>query len=591
MATLSRLLLAAALAVLPGAAAAAALNHPLDLRLPDGTAVETCADPTVLAGQRAGDPPWTLICTQDPLHEADRDAEGKLRFRRLPMFRSDDLRRWQYAGDAFDAPPPQAAADAGVWAPELAYADGRYLLYYAITDVVDADSPEPGCRGDSAIGVAVADSPLGPWRPQPGLVVPPRRSQSSGCHFHWTIDADLVVASDSRKWLLYGSYDGGLFVQALDAAGLRVEGSPVQIAPGDRFEGPEVVFRDGWYYLFVSASNCCNRQLTGYAVFVGRSREITGPYVDDQGRPLLAGRSGGTPVVVQGSDRWIGLGHNSVFATPDGRWWSAHHAVDRGHGSLRGTALTRRPVLLGELAWVDGWPRLVASDGPGRPATPPALAAWTPDEAGPLLWAEDFSRRRLDPRWRWLRQPGPTPRPRDGVLQLSTAAGDLHPGAPLAPVLLRELPARGELLVQARVALDIPVDGVLPKYVQAGIGLFPAGGPAYLKLVHVAIRGTRQTEFGIEVAPDGDAPRYGNTVVGPPGDWTDLAIRLRRDGPRVVATAYTRADGDRWVRGGSWVHDDLGPRLRLGLLAMGGAGFTARFDHVRVSRPASHDDE
>lgn len=593
MMRLPSLLLAAALAGMSWATPAAELNHALDLRLPDGAAVENCADPTVLAGQRAGDPPWTLICTQDPLNEADRDAQGKLRFRRLPMFRSDDLRHWQYVGDAFDAPPPQAEASAGIWAPELVHADGRYLLYYAITDVVDAASPEPGCHSDSAIGVAVADSPLGPWQPQPGLVVAPRRSQPTGCHFHWTIDPDVVVTPEGRKWLLYGSYDGGLFVQALDAAGLQVEGSPVQLAPGDRFEAPEVVFRDGWYYLFVSTSNCCNRQLTGYAVFVGRSRDITGPYLDDQGQPLLAGRSGGTPVVVQRSDRWIGLGHNSVFQTADGRWWSVHHAVDRRHGSLRGTALTRRPAVLGELAWVDGWPRLVASDGPGRPASPPAAAAWTPDRAGPLLWAEDFSRGRLDPRWHWLRKSEPSPRPRDGVLSLPTAAGDLHPGAPLAPVLLRDLPATGELLVRARVALDVPADGVLPNYVQAGIGLFPASGPAYLKLVHVAIRGTRQTEFGIEVAPDGDAPRYGSTVVGPPGVWTDLALRLRRHGRQVIATAYTRADGGHWVRGGSWVHDALGPRLRLGLLAMGGAGFTARFDQVRVSRlpPQDHDDD
>lgn len=597
MARTLRWLLTAALASLSWAAGAAtARHHPLELRLPDGALVENCADPTVLPGQRAGDPPWTLICTQDPLNEADRDSQGQYRFRRLPMFRSDDLLHWQYVGDAFDAPPPQAEPEAGIWAPELAYADGRYLLYYAITDVVDVLSPEKGCHHDSAIGVAVADSPLGPWRPQPELVVPPRRSQATGCHFHWTIDPDLVITPDGGKWLLFGSYDGGLFVQALDVRGLQVKGSPVQIAPGDRYEAPEVVFRDGWYYLFVSTSNCCNRELTGYAVFAGRSREITGPYLDDQKRPLLTGRSGGTPVIVQRGDRWVGLGHNTVFATADGRWWSVHHGVDRTHGSLRGSTLTRRPPLLGELAWEDGWPRLVASNGPGQPLPPtpstlrlPAAPAWTPDQPGSLLWAEDFARSRLGPRWRWLRASGGAPRPQGGELRLATADGDLHPGATLAPVLLRDLPAAGELLIYARVALDVPPEGVLPTYVQAGIGVFGAHGPAYLKLVHVAIRGTRQTEFGIEVAPQGDAPRYGSTVVGAPGEWTELALRLRRQGRQVIATAYTRAEDGRWVRGGTWVHDGLGSHLRLGLLSMGGSGYAARFDHVRVSRLSLHD--
>lgn len=586
-------LLAAALACAGTLAEAASLQHPLALHLPGGALADNCADPTVLAGQKPGDPAWTLICTQDPLNEADRDAQGHYRFRRLPMFRSDDLLNWQYVGDAFDTPPPQAEADAGIWAPELTYADGRYLLYYAITDVVDALSPEPGCHTDSAIGVAVADSPLGPWRPQPTLVVPPRRSQPTGCHFHWTIDPDLVVTPDGGKWLMYGSYDGGLFVHALDAAGMQLQGPPVQIAPGDRYEAPEVVFRDGWYYLFVSASNCCNRELTGYAVFVGRSRHITGPYVDDQGQSLMAGRTGGTPVLVQRGDRWIGLGHNSVFTTPDGRWWSVHHAVDRGHGSLRDSTLTRRPALLGELVWVDGWPRLAASKGPAQPAPPTPASrpshAWTPDQPGTPVWTEHFDRPRLRAGWRWLRETGPLPLPQDGALPLPSAAGDLHPGAPLAPVLLRDLPAGGELLIRTRVALDLPTEGVLPVFVQAGIGLFGSDGPAYLKLVHVAIRGTRQTEFGIETAAGPDTSRYGSTVIGAPGDLTDLALRLRRQGRQVIATAYTRAEGGQWVRGGTWVHEGLGPRLRVGLLSMGGTGFTARFDQLRVSRPSSHD--
>jgi hypothetical protein len=282
-------------------------------------------------------------------------------------------------------------------------------------------------------------------------------------------------------------------------------------------------------------------------------------------------------LIVQDGGPWIGPGHNSVFRTGDGRWWSVHHAVERSHGRWRGTALTRRPTLIAELTWVDGWPRLAGE-----------AAARVPERPGALRWADEFSGARLDRRWRPLREPVDA-LVRDGALQLPTAAGDLHPGAALAPLWVRELPDDGDLVVQARVALDAPAEGELGGFVQAGLAVLGADETAYLKLVHVAMHATRQTEFGIEVVPtEAEAPRYGSTVVGPPGDWTELRLRLHRDGPRVVATAYTRADGAAWVAGGTWVHDGLGPHLRLALLAMGGAGHHARFDHVRVWRmPAS----
>ena len=45
--------------------------------------------------------------------------------------------------------------------------------------------------------------------------------------------------------------------------------------------------------------------------------------------------------------------------------------------------------------------------------------------------------------------------------------------------------------------------------------------------------------------------------------------------------AYTSRDGTTWVRGGVWTHA-LGANAKIGLVALGGSGFTARFDYVRV---------
>ncbi|MED5617826.1 family 43 glycosylhydrolase [Ideonella sp. BN130291] len=589
--------LAAALALaLPGGAwagAPATYRNPLPLTLPDGAAVESCADPTVLKGQRPGDPPWTLICTQDPLNDADRDAQGGLRFRHMPMFRSDDLVHWRYQGEAMPQVPPQATATAGLWAPELVFVDGRYRLYYTITDVVDALSPEPGCNSDSAIGVATSDSPLGPWVPEPQLVVGPRRA-GPGCNFHWTFDPELLALPDGRKLLYFGSYGGGLLVQPLDTVGLKAQGEPLPLSRSGRYEGSEVVFKDGYHYLFASSTNCCNADLTGYMVFVGRSRDPLGPFLDRDGRSFNEARIGGTPVLAQNGNRWVGAGHNSVLRDEAGRWWTLYHAVDRQHPQWTGSPLTRRPLLLDPLDWVDGWP--VVRRGPSdQPMAAPTIRAGATvarqaplhDTAatvprGRMLWRDEWTGARLSQRWRWTRPPDATPRFEHGQLILPTSAGDLWAQHNSAPVLGAALPA-GDLWIETRVGLALPAEGDIAQPVQAGLALW-ADDDRYVKLVHVALHDTRQTEFAIErPAQPGERPRYGNSVVGPPGDRTTLALHVQRRGQEALITAFTRADAGHWVRGGTWVHQ-LGPLPRLGLLAMGGAGHEAVVDYVRVYR-------
>jgi arabinan endo-1,5-alpha-L-arabinosidase len=71
--------------------------------------------------------------------------------------------------------------------------------------------------------------------------------------------------------------------------------------------------------------------------------------------------------------------------------------------------------------------------------------------------------------------------------------------------------------------------------------------------------------------------------VGAPAEWTYIRIAVRNVAGETHFTAYTSQDGQRWVRGGTWTHD-LGPDESIGLVAMGGSGFTAYFDYVRVYR-------
>ena len=59
-----------------------------------------------------------------------------------------------------------------------------------------------------------------------------------------------------------------------------------RITIGNRYEGANVVEKDGYYYLFASATNCCNGALTGYSVFVGRSTEPARPVRRPRGQLL-----------------------------------------------------------------------------------------------------------------------------------------------------------------------------------------------------------------------------------------------------------------------------------------------------------------
>lgn len=576
------------LLIMQGAWAQPGYRNPLALRLPDGTLADNCADPAIIRERAGAEPGWYLFCTTDPIDRRERAADG-WKFHLMPTFRSKDLLEWRYAGDAYTTLPALAAPKAGLWAPEPQYFNGRYYLYFAITDVVDSASPEPGCSKDSAIAVATSASPAGPWTTAEQPVVAPRRA-GPGCEFHWTIDARAVETPDGRKYLYYGSYGGGMFVQRLSEDGLRVSGTPSRIGPPGRYEGAEVVRHGDWWYLFASATDCCAGPLTGYGLFVGRAKSPEGPFLDRQGVDMAAARPGGTPVLVQNGNRWVGPGHNTVFTDEQGQWWTIYHAIDRNQPFFSARdKLTRRVALLERVHWVDGWPQIGNGGGPADgplPGPGDQTAAEAPAAApkATLLWAEDFDKRRLGPRWRWLREPPEGWRAGPGGLRLPTQAADLHHDTNNASVLNTALPASGDYRIEARVQLDAPLD-CCEQPVQAGVLAF-RDDDNYVKLVELAHRGLRQIEFAKELFPvEPDYPRYGNTVLGPPGSWTWLRLDVRRGassaGAEEIYTAWSSRDGRDWVRGGSWTHR-LGASARLGLVAMGGSGSTARVTRVSV---------
>jgi hypothetical protein len=70
---------------------------------------------------------------------------------------------------------------------------------------------------------------------------------------------------NGRLYIFYGSYFGGISARQLSDDGLHSDpATQVQITIANRYEGPQVVYRDGYWYLFVSATDCCRGPLTDY---------------------------------------------------------------------------------------------------------------------------------------------------------------------------------------------------------------------------------------------------------------------------------------------------------------------------------------
>jgi arabinan endo-1,5-alpha-L-arabinosidase len=112
-----------------------------------------------------------------------------------------------------------------------------------------------------------------------------------------------------------------------------------------------MIFHDGWYYLLVTHGSCCAGANSSYNIRMGRSRKVTGPFVDNMGIDML---QGGGKLFLASSGRHIGPGHFGLLDLGDGvQKFSCHYEADLDRGGI--SVLDIRPLL-----WRDGWP--VAGD-------------------------------------------------------------------------------------------------------------------------------------------------------------------------------------------------------------------------------------
>ncbi|MGH9512654.1 MAG: arabinan endo-1,5-alpha-L-arabinosidase [Terriglobales bacterium] len=315
--------------------------------------IEFTHDPSII---KDGDT-WYLFST----------ANGPDRKGELPIRCSTNLKEWKHCGYVFDSIPEwikkESPSTRELWAPDISYFDGEYHLYYAFS-----------VFGKNTSGIALlTNKTLNPKSPDfhwddQGLVLESHAEDDFNA-----IDPNLSIDAKGRTWLAFGSFWSGIKLRRIDRktgklstedtklyslASRKRPDNPLPNPPGlpgnwQAIEAPFLVHHDGYYYLFVSFDLCCRGAKSNYKTMVGRSRNITGPYVDAKGTPMLEG--GGTPLLV-GNDRWAGPGGESIRQRKNGDI-IVFHAYDRktGHAFLQ----------ISSIAWVNGWPHS-ALEGEGK---------------------------------------------------------------------------------------------------------------------------------------------------------------------------------------------------------------------------------
>jgi len=228
-------------------------------------------------------------------------------------------------------------------APDAMKIGDRYLIVYGATG--------GGSNHKGAI-LTMWNKTLDPKSPDFKYSEPIVVATSDGYEDSDAIDPGLMLdPTTGRLWLSYGTYFGFIRVVELDPkTGKRVQGNqPIDVAIV--CEASDLIYHDGWYYLLATHGTCCDGPNSTYNIVVGRSKKVTGPYVDNVGRNMLEG--GGKMVAVT-EGNLIGPGHFGRIILGDGiEKMSCHYEADLDQGGR--SVLGIRPLI-----WKNGWP--VAGD-------------------------------------------------------------------------------------------------------------------------------------------------------------------------------------------------------------------------------------
>lgn len=335
--------------------------------------------------------------------------------------RSKDLVNWEYLGSTMPTLPDwvipklneirtamgvaekhPGANEFGYWAPVVRKVnDGLYRMYYSIVcpGYIDGDNT----WGERAfIGLMENTDPANNngWTDKgyvitnasdKGLNFKVKPNDWANCYYRWNaIDPTYIITDAGEHWLIYGSWHSGFAALQVDPATGKPEikaqpwGTLRDISEyGKRVytrqnnnrwqgsEGPEVVYREGYYYLFMAYDALD----VPYNTRVVRSANIDGPYMTYDGKDVTNGGDA-YPIVThpykfKGHTGWVGISHCAVFDDGDGNWYYASQGrlPANSYGNEWDNAIMMGHVRA--IRWTkDGWPLVMPERYAAVPKAP-----------------------------------------------------------------------------------------------------------------------------------------------------------------------------------------------------------------------------
>lgn len=252
--------------------------------------LENCKASYALSGSTAIHDPSTVI-KENGVYWTFGTEQG------IPSRFSYDLQRWHTGPTVFEPRTWPAWISEKVtnfegmfWAPDIIHMNGRYFLYYSAFFATNA----PGDFAESAIGVAVTDSLNNPNWQDLGVVVDSKtHPRGPGNDFVNCIDAGVYRDANGGVWMTYGSHFGGIYTLQLNPeTGKPLNNERTLIAGvGNQglwteYEAAQVLYKQGFYHLFINLGACCDGSNSNYTIMVGRSQNPNGPFTARDGRPF-----------------------------------------------------------------------------------------------------------------------------------------------------------------------------------------------------------------------------------------------------------------------------------------------------------------
>ena len=262
-------------------------------------------------------------------------------------YSSDDLKHWTYEGVILDLKSEQVPwANGNAWAPciEEKLVKGKYKYYFYY-------SGNPKNGQGKQIGVAVADSPTGPFVDLGHPII--TESPVGGGQ---QIDVDVFTDPVSGKTYLYwgNGYMAGAELNK-DMVSIKKKTLTVMTPKGGTLqdyayrEAPYVFYRNGLYYFMWSVDDTGS---PNYHVAYGTSKSPLGP-IEVAAQPV---------VLKQNPEQQIyGTAHNSVLQIPGtDEWMIVYHRINKWY--LKDAPGVHREVCIDRLQFND--------DGTIQPVVP-----------------------------------------------------------------------------------------------------------------------------------------------------------------------------------------------------------------------------